>query len=169
MQIASLTSSLFLLALSNTIYFEYFSTKVTIADFLAFPTIVSPSKWPYSILVLALGYFSSLSWIVLHVLILPLVSLWPFGLFLPLRLNLFISITPCFANLYNVFVDIFSSFPSILSLPAIASKDQSFSSLVLISSNFSLLNTMGFLPHLDLFIRYWLYISWTVSPCINSL
>ena len=61
LQIASVTSSLFLLALSNTIYFEYFSTKVTIADFLAFPTIVSPSKWTYSILVLALGYFSSLS------------------------------------------------------------------------------------------------------------
>ena len=36
LQIASLTSSLSLLALRNTIYFEYFSTKVPIDHFLAY-------------------------------------------------------------------------------------------------------------------------------------
>lgn len=36
LQISSLISSFFLLTLSDTMYLKYFSTKITIADFLAY-------------------------------------------------------------------------------------------------------------------------------------
>lgn len=63
------------------------------------------------------------------------------------------SVAPYFTGLCGIFISVFSSFPSVLSLPTVTSGSRSFSDLLLVSSGFSLLGAVNFLPRLSLFVE----------------